>query len=125
MEQQIEEKIGRRADEISLAGGTDLTVAVCAWTADTMVVVLEWFDGDEPQREIIGGIPLVDPPENALREIRLGSFVAVGVHSLSAAFKAIQQARTCNQPIWHGTVDGQLVTVRRQLPLDSESQDSV
>ncbi len=121
MEQQIEEKIARRADEISLAGGTDLTVAVCAWTTDTMVVVLEWFNGDEPQREIIGGIPLVDPPQNVLREIRLGSFIAVGVNSLSAAFKAIQQARIYNQPIWYGTVDGQPVTVRQQLYLDSES----
>lgn len=114
MEQQIEEKITQRADEITLAGGTDLTVAVCAWTADTMVVVLEWFNGDEPRREIMGSIPLVDPPQNAPREIRLGSFVAVGVNSLSAAFKAVQQAKICNQPVWHGTVDGQPVTVRQQ-----------
>ena len=114
MEQQIEEKITKRADEITLAGGTDLTVAVCAWTSDTMVVVLEWFNGDEPQREIMGSIPLIDPPQNAPREIHLGSFVVVGVNSLSTAFKAVQQAKICNQPIWRGMVDGQPVTVRQQ-----------
>lgn len=112
--QDLEEKIARRAEEINTSGGTDLTVAVCAWTADTRVVVLEWFSGDEPQREIIGGIPLADGEQNLPREICLGEFVVTGTARLSSAFRAVQQAKQGHQPIWQGTVDGQAVTVRRQ-----------
>lgn len=112
--QQLEEKIARRSEEISASGGTDLTVAVCAWTADTRVVVLEWFHGDEPQREIIGGIPQIDSPADAQREICLGEFAVTGTASLSSAFRAVQQAKQSDQPIWQGIVDGQPITVQRR-----------
>lgn len=79
--QQLEEKIARRAEEISLSGGSDLTVAICAWTADTRVVVLEWFNGNEPQREIIGGIPQPDNQQDQQPEIQPGRY-GYGDHQL-------------------------------------------
>ena len=112
--QQLKEKIARRAEQISASGGTDLTVAVCAWTSNTRVVVLAWFSGAEPQREIIGGIPQTETPPDLQREIRLGEFAVTGTASLSSAFRAIQQAKQSDRPIWRGAVDGQPVTVQRR-----------
>ncbi|MCC8987259.1 MAG: hypothetical protein LM523_06085 [Candidatus Contendobacter sp.] len=112
--QQLKEKIARRAEQISASGGTDLTVAVCAWTSNTRVVVLEWFSGAEPQREIIGGIPQTETPPDLQREICLGEFAVTGTASLSSAFRAIQQAKQSDRPIWRGAVDGQPVTVQRR-----------
>ncbi len=112
--QQLEEKIARRAEEISSSGGSDLTVAICAWTADTRVVVLEWFNGNEPQREIIGGIPQPDNQQDQQHEICLGEFTVTGTTSLSSAFRAVQQAKAASQPIWQGIVDKQPVAVQRR-----------
>ncbi len=52
----LKETIDHRADQILDAGGTDITVAICGWRSDRKIVVLEWFDGDDLQREIIGHI---------------------------------------------------------------------
>ncbi len=117
----LAEKVVCRADEIADAGGTDVTVAVHDWTADTKVVVMEWLKGDDPQREILGSfLPLatlhVEPPI-----IQLGAFVVAGTYRLSSAFKALQQAKADNNSsLWHGTVDGQPVMVQRCPTVDAE-----
>lgn len=117
----LAEKVVYRADEIAHAGGTDVTVAIHDWTADTQVVVMEWLNGDDPQREILGSflppaaLP-VEPPA-----IQLGLFVVAGTHRLSTAFKALQRAKADHNPSgWRGTVDGQPVQVRRHPTVDAE-----
>lgn len=110
--QDLAEKVVRRADQITEAGGTDIAVTICAWTADTKIIAIEWFNGHDPQREIIGSLPLADSMKETPQTIQLGDFMVVGTRSLSTAFKAVQRARADNQPIWHGTIDDQLVTVQ-------------
>ncbi len=110
----LAEKVVCRADEIALAGGTDVTVGVHNWTGGSKVVVMEWLNGDDPQREILGSFLPTVPQQPAPPAIQLGPFLVAGTHRLSTAFKALQRAKADNQPSgWHGTVDGQPVVVRQ------------
>lgn len=109
----LAERVVCRADEIAHAGGTDVTVAVHDWTADTQVVVMEWLNGDDPQREVLGSFLPPAPLHVESPAIQLGPFVVAGAHRLSTAFKALQRAKADNSPsLWRGTVDGQPVIVR-------------
>jgi len=119
--QELAEKVACRADQIAQAGGTDIAVAICSWTADTKIVAIEWFNGHDPQREIIGSLPLADSMKVTPQALQLDGFMVTGTRSLSTAFKAIQQARTDEQSIWCGTVDDQSVTVQPCPAVESES----
>ncbi len=118
---ELAEKVTRRADQIAEAGGTDIAVTICAWTADTKIVAIEWFNGHDPQREIVGSLPSADGLKAAPQAIQLGDFMVTGARSLSTAFKAVQQARTDNKPVWCGTVDDVPVTVEPYSAVESES----
>lgn len=110
----LTEKVICRAGEITHVGGTDVTVAVHDWTAGAKVVVMEWLNGDDPQREILGSFLPITPPHLEPPAIQLGPFIVVGTHRLSTAFKAIQQAKAEHLPSdWCGTVDGQSVRVEK------------
>jgi hypothetical protein len=117
----LAEKVVCRADQIAQAGGTDVTVAIHDWTADTKVVVMEWLSGDDPQREILGSFLQTSPPQTTLPAIQLGPFMVAGTQRLSSAFKAIQQAKADNRSnCWRGTVDGQWLVVQRNPTTDAE-----
>ncbi|HRD49317.1 MAG: hypothetical protein JNK95_13750 [Candidatus Competibacter sp.] len=117
----LAERVVCRADEIAHAGGTDVTVAIHNWTADTKIVVMEWLNGDDPQREILGSFLQTASLQTTPPTIQLGSFRVAGTHRLSTAFKALQQARADSRSgSWRGTVDGQSVIVHHRPDVGTE-----